>query len=67
VRGSRASARFGADPDIAEWANACALNPARVSPAQREEPAVQAAAARLAAHAPGGLARLAELAGEPRE
>ena len=67
VRGSRAGARFGAEPDIAEWANACALNPARVSPLQREEPAVQAAAARLAAHAPGGLARMAELAGEPLE
>jgi hypothetical protein len=67
VRGSRASARFSAEPDIAEWVNACALNPARVSVEQREQPAVQAAAARLAAHAPGGLARMAELAGEPRE
>jgi len=65
VRGSRASARFSAEPDIAEWVNSCALNPSRVSADQREQAAVQAAAARLAAHAPGGLARMAELAGEP--
>jgi hypothetical protein len=64
VRGSLASARFGAEPDIAEWANRCALNPSRISPAQREEPAVRAVAARLAAHAQPGLGRLSELAGE---
>jgi hypothetical protein len=64
VRGSLATARFGAEPDIAEWANRCALNPSRISPAQREEPAVRAVAARLAAHAQPGLGRLSELAGE---
>ncbi|MEO7428569.1 MAG: NAD(P)-binding protein [Acidimicrobiales bacterium] len=65
VRGTLAARRFGAEPDIAEWANACALNPARVQASQREEPAVQAAAARLSGHAERGLTRLAELANEP--
>jgi len=66
VRGTLAARAFGAEPDIAAWANACALNPARIEPAQRDEPAVQAASARLADVAGPGLARLAELADEPR-
>jgi hypothetical protein len=62
VRGTTAAATFGAEADIAAWANACALNPARASAAQRDEPAVQAVAARLAEHRDDGLARLAALA-----
>ena len=58
-------ARYGAEPDIAAWANGCALNPARIEPSQRDDPAVQAAAARLADVAERGLARMAELAHEP--
>lgn len=65
VRGTLAGRAYGAEPDIAAWANACALNPARVSPSQRDEPAVKAASARLADVAPRGLARMSELAGEP--
>lgn len=65
ARGIVASRRFGAEPDIAAWANACALNPARVDAAQRDEPRVRAVAARLAEHADAGTVRLAELAGEP--
>ncbi len=65
ARGTRASAVFGAEADIAAWANACALNPARADSAQRADPAVQAAAARLAEHAERGLVRLSELALEP--
>ena len=65
VRGTIAARTYGAEPDIAEWANGCALNPARIEPAQRDDPAVQAAAARLAEHAAPGLARLADLANEP--
>jgi hypothetical protein len=65
VRGTLASRTFGAEPDIAAWANGCALNPARVTPAQRDDPAVQAVSARLAAVAPAGLARLSELSHEP--
>ena len=63
VRGTLAARRFGAEPDIAAWANTCALNPARVDPSRREDAAVQVAAARLAGSAEGGLTRLAELAG----
>ena len=64
VRGTIAAARFGAEPDIAEWANDCALNPARVRPEQRDDPAVRAGAARVADHADAGMKRLSELAGE---
>ena len=64
VRGTVAARTYGAEPDIAAWANACALNPARIEPSQREDPAVLAAADRLAAHAERGLTRLAELAHE---
>ena len=65
VRGTVAARTFGAEPDIAAWANGCVLNPARVEPSQRDDPAVQAAAARLADGAERGLARMAELAHEP--
>ena len=65
VRGTVAARKYGAEPDIAAWANGCALNPARVEPSRRDDPAVQAAASRLADHAERGLARLAELADEP--
>ena len=65
VRGTLATRAYGAEPDIAAWANGCALNPARIDPAQRDDPAVQAAAARLAGAAERGLARMGELADEP--
>jgi NAD(P)-binding Rossmann-like domain len=61
VRGTIAARTYGAEPDIAAWTNGCALNPARIEPAQRNEPAVLAATARLADHAEPGLARMAEL------
>ncbi len=66
VRGTIAARAYGAEPDIAAWANTCALNPARIEPAQRNDPAVQAAAARVADDAEHGLPRLAELGREPR-
>jgi hypothetical protein len=65
VRGTLATRTFGAEPDIAAWANACALNPARIEPSRRDAPAGQASAARLADVADRGLARLAGLAREP--
>ncbi|HVF31844.1 MAG TPA: FAD/NAD(P)-binding protein [Acidimicrobiales bacterium] len=65
VRGTLATRAFGSEPDIAAWANGCALNPARIDPSRRDDPAVQAAAARAGEHVERGLARLAELAGEP--
>lgn len=65
VRGTIAARRYGAEPDVAAWANGCALNPARIDPSRRGDPAVQAAASRLAEHAEQGLDRMAELANEP--
>jgi hypothetical protein len=65
VRGTLATRAFGAEPDIAAWANGCALNPARVQPSQRDDPAVKAAATRVADSTARGLPRLAELGGEP--
>jgi len=65
VYGIIAAGRYGAEPDIADWANRCALNPARIEVSHRDDPTVRAAAARLDAVADHGLPRLAELAGEP--
>jgi len=63
VLGARAAAAFGAEPDIRDWANGVALNPARIPPGWPPSAALDTARERLAAHAPAGLARLAELAG----
>ena len=62
VRGTLAAHAFGAEPDIAAWANSCALNPARVTPLHRDDPAVRAALTRLTDRVEPGLARLTELA-----
>ncbi len=68
VRGTVAARNYGAEPDIAAWANGCALNPARVEPSQLDDPTVRAATARLADHTEHGLARMIELAnGAPAE
>jgi hypothetical protein len=64
ARGTVAAATFGAEPDIAAWANACALNPSRVDASRRDDPVVQAAATRLAGTRETGLARLSALADE---
>jgi hypothetical protein len=65
VRGTLAARSYNAEPDIAAWANGCALNPARIEASQRNDPGVQSATARLADIADHGLARMAELAHEP--
>lgn len=65
VKGARAVRAFGAEPDIAEWANGCALNPARIDVSQRDDPEVVAASTRLASVADEGLERLAALAHDP--
>jgi hypothetical protein len=62
VRGTMAARAYGAEPDIAAWANRCALNPARIEPSQLDVPAVQAETSRLAAHTEPGLTRMARLA-----
>ncbi len=61
VLGARASKSFSSEPDIAEWSGRVALNPARIPPGHPGSDALDHARERLAAHAPSGLARLAEL------
>ena len=63
VIGARNAALFTAEPDVAEWAARCALNPSRIPPGHPGSPALDDARERLARHAASGLARLAELAG----
>ena len=63
VRGARASASFGAESDIRAWAAGVALNPARLPPVGERSAPLEVALDRLAASAPTGLARLAELVG----
>ena len=38
VRGTLAARAYGAEPDIAAWANGCALNPARIEPVAARRP-----------------------------
>ena len=61
ARGAVATASFGAEPDIAAWADECALNPSRLPPSRRDDPRVQAARSRLATVVAPGVARMAEL------
>ncbi|MGB3409755.1 MAG: NAD(P)-binding protein [Microthrixaceae bacterium] len=61
VRGTIAARGYNAEPDIAAWANNCALNPSRVDPSLRDDPAVRAAQRRLADVVEDGLARMIQL------
>jgi hypothetical protein len=61
VLGTRAAMSFSAEPDIAEWSDQVALNPARVPPGHPGSPALDDARERLATHMRPGLARLVEL------
>ncbi|GMU78707.1 MAG: hypothetical protein AMXMBFR46_15020 [Acidimicrobiia bacterium] len=65
VLGAIAARAYGTEPDIADWADGCALNPVRIEPADRSRPDVQDAAARLSRYGERGLDRLAELVDEP--
>ncbi|GAA3562539.1 NAD(P)/FAD-dependent oxidoreductase [Microlunatus spumicola] len=60
VRGFRAGAAFGAEPDLKAWSDRVALNPARVPP-EAGSPELDVVLARLAAAVPAGVARLDEL------
>ncbi|PUA79900.1 NAD(P)-binding protein [Nocardioides currus] len=63
VRGARATATFSAEPDIKEWADGVALNPARVPAGHPPSAALDDARARLAEHGGPGTANLAALGG----
>lgn len=62
VLGTRAASSFSAEPDIREWSDRVALNPARIPPGYPASPALDDARERLARHTSPGLARLATLA-----
>jgi hypothetical protein len=65
ARGAVAARTYGAEPDIAAWANGCNLNPGRMDDRQRQEPAVKAETARLDQYFEPGVLQLAALSGEP--
>ena len=65
VRGTLATRAYGAEPDIAAWANGCALNPARSSRHSATSPGCGPRPSRLADVADLGLTRMADLAHEP--
>ncbi len=59
VLGARAAQAFSSEPDIADWANGVALNPARIPPGYPASAALDSARERLAASGGPGLAKLA--------
>ncbi len=61
VAGAQNSAKFAAEPDIADWARRVALNPARVPPEHPGSAALDEALARLAEHGGPGVERLRQL------
>jgi hypothetical protein len=61
VLGTQAAMSFSAEPDIKEWSDRVALNPARIPPGHPGSEALDDARERLARHTKPGLARLAEL------
>jgi len=60
--GTLAAMSFSSEPDILEWANGVALNPARIPAGYPASAALDDARDRLATHTRPALARLAELA-----
>jgi hypothetical protein len=60
--GTRAAMSFSSEPDIKEWADGVALNPARIPPGYPASAALDDARERLATHTRPALTRLAELA-----
>lgn len=63
VLGSRNVARFSAEPDIKDWVNRIAVNPARIPPGHPGSAALDDALGRLDRFTGPGVARLAELGG----
>jgi hypothetical protein len=68
VLGGRASLAFSAEPDIKEWIDGVALNPARIPPGQAVDGDLAAAEERFRTAVGPGIAAMAELAGlSPRD
>ncbi len=63
VLGSRGSQALATEPDVKQWAHATSLYRSRIPAERANDPEVTAAAARVAAVAGTGMARLAELGG----
>lgn len=61
VRGLRNSASFNSEPDVREWANGVALNPARVPPEHSGSPQLDEVLDRMQTHLGPGVARLEQL------
>jgi hypothetical protein len=61
VLGTQATLSFSAEPDIKQWSDRVALNPARVPPGYPGSSALDDARERLARHTKPGMAQLAEL------
>jgi hypothetical protein len=61
VLGGRNAMSFSAEPDIKEWSDRVALNPARIPPGHPGSAALDDARERVASHLLAGLASLAEL------
>ena len=59
--GMRNVASFSAEPDIKDWSDRVAVNPARVPPERATEPAIADAVARMRGATPDAVARLAAL------
>jgi hypothetical protein len=65
ARGARNTAAFSAEPDIKQWTDRIAVNPARIPPEHPGSPGLDDAVGRLGRHLAPGVARLAELGGLP--
>ncbi|HSE46554.1 MAG TPA: hypothetical protein VLA89_14615, partial [Gemmatimonadales bacterium] len=61
VLGTRAAMSFGSEPDIKDWSDTVALNPARIPPGHGGSPELDDALGRLQAHVQPALSRLVEL------
>jgi hypothetical protein len=65
VRGARNTAAFAVEPDIKQWTDQIAVNPARIAPDHPGSPDLDDAVGRLGRYLGPGVARLAELGGLP--
>jgi NAD(P)-binding Rossmann-like domain len=68
VLGGRASLAFTAEPDVKEWVDGVALNPARIPPGQAADADLAAAEERFRTAVGPGIAAMVQLAGlSPRD